>query len=240
MVTRSYSIVCTKKLLIAPGVIELRFQKPDGFVFKAGQFILFDVPLKDNPADIQTRALSIASSPREAELLFVAKLKPGGRASTWISDMLAEGMTVRMQGPFGLFLLKPPEQESELIFAATGAGIAPFRSQLLTALDESGDKRPMHLLFGVRSPEDFFWTDVFMTLASKHAHFCFHQVLSGNDGTWKGLKGRIQMHLPAVTGTLTKPGIYICGAPEMVKDVKETCLGALAIPKAQVHAEGYI
>jgi ferredoxin-NADP reductase len=33
--------------------------------------------------------------------------------------------------------------------------------------------------------------------------------------------------------------IYICGAPEMVKDVKAHCL-EWGIPKADVHAEGYM
>lgn len=240
MPTPSHILTCTGKSLIAPGVYELVFTRPEGLTFKAGQFLLFDVPLKSNPADIQPRAFSIASTPREKDLLFVVKLKAGGRASTWIEHQLQTGTSVRIQGPFGFFTLKDAAAESELIFAATGAGIAPFRSQLLSALDDTGDKRPMHLLFGVRSREDFFWLRDFEGLASRHAHFCFHPILSGKDDAWKGLRGRIQMHLPSVTGALTKPGIYICGAPEMVKDVKDACLTTLGIPKAQVHAEGYI
>ena len=240
MPTPSHIIRCTKKELIAPGVYELRFTRPESMSFKAGQFLLFDVPLLANPADIQTRAFSIASAPRETELIFTVKLKSGGRASAWIEQTLKIGTDVRVQGPLGLFTLKDASIESELIFVATGAGIAPFRSQLKWALDEMQDTRPMHLLFGVRSREDFFWTEEFTGLASRHPHFCFHQVLSGQDDSWKGLKGRVQMHLPSVTGSLKKPGIYICGAPEMVKDVKETCLTVMQIPKAQVHAEGYI
>lgn len=240
MPTPSNIISCTKKELIAPGVYELRFTRPETMSFKAGQFLLFDIPLVGNPADIQTRALSVASSPGEPDLVFVVKIKPEGRLGRWITSSLAVGTAVRVQGPLGLFTLKNASAETELIFVATGAGIAPFRSQLKWALDEMKDPRPMHLLFGVRSREDFFWTGEFAGLAARHPHFCFHQVLSGKDDTWPGLKGRVQMHLPSVTGSLKKPGIYICGAPEMVKDVKETCLTVLQIPKAQVHAEGYI
>ena len=238
MPTPAYTITCTKKLLIAPGVYELRFTKPEGMTFKAGQFVLFDVPLAEDPADIQTRAYSIASSPSENDLLFGVKLKAGGRASTWIEIILQEGASVRMQGPFGLFLLREPDPAH--VFVATGAGIAPFRSQLKCMLEEKKDTRPMHLLFGVRHPEDFFWLEDFEFLQNMHPNFVFHPVLSGDDESWTGLRGRVQMHLPRILKDHPEAGIYICGAPEMVKDVKETCLTDFEIPKVRLHAEGYI
>lgn len=238
MPTPAYTITCTKKLLIAPGVYELRFNKPEGMTFKAGQFVLFDVPLAEDPADIQTRAYSIASAPSENDLLFGVKLKAGGRASTWIEIILQEGSSVRMQGPFGLFLLKEPDPAH--VFVATGAGIAPFRSQLKWMLEEKKDTRPMHLLFGVRHPEDFFWLEDFELLANTFKNFTFHPVLSGDDESWTGLRGRVQTHLPRILAAHPEAGIYICGAPEMVKDVKETCLTDYEIPKVRLHAEGYI
>jgi len=232
----SYIVTCTKKILIAPSVYELRFDKPDGFSFKAGQFVLFDVPLKDNPSDIQTRAYSLASSPEEKELVFVIKLKAGGRGSIWIEQEIDVGSTVRMQGPFGLFLLR--EADTSTVLVATGAGIAPFRSQAKWLLEEKHDTRPLTVLFGVREPRDFFWMQEFESLASRFPHFTFLPTLSGKDQSWMGLRGRVQTHLaPLVREGI---GIYICGAPEMVKDVKETCLGALGLQKSQVHAEGYI
>lgn len=238
MPTPSYTVTCTKKSLVAPNVYEIRFTRPEGMSFKAGQFVLFDVPLAENPADIQTRAYSIASAPAEKDLLFCVKLKKGGRASTWIEHIVQEGSTVRVQGPFGLFLVK--EAEPAYIFIATGAGIAPFRSQLMDMLQEKKDTRPMHLLFGVRNPEDFFWLEDFEFLQNMFPNFVFHPVLSGDDAVWTGLRGRVQMHLPRILTAHPDAGIYICGAPEMVKDVKETCLMEFDIPKVRLHAEGYI
>lgn len=238
MPTPAYTVVCSKKALIAPGVYELRFARPEGMTFKAGQFVLFDVPLAEDQADIQTRAYSIASSPSEKDLIFCVKLKPGGRASVWIETILQEGASVRMQGPFGLFVLKDPDPA--YVFVATGAGIAPFRSQLLWLLQEQKDARPVRLLFGVRHPADFFWLDDFALLANTFKNFLFHPVLSGADTTWTGLRGRVQQHLPRILASHPEAGIYICGAPEMVKDVKETCLTEYDIPKVRLHAEGYI
>ncbi len=111
MPTPSHTIVCTGKRLVAPNVYELAFQKPALFPFKSGQFVLFDVPLLTHPDDIQPRALSIASSPNEGELLFAVKLKEGGRASEWVKKTLHEGISARMQGPLGLFTITPEESQ---------------------------------------------------------------------------------------------------------------------------------
>ncbi len=238
MPTPAYTIVCTKKALVAPGVYELRFTRPEGMTFKAGQFVLFDVPLVEDRTNIQARAYSIASAPGETELLFGVKLKEGGRASMWIEQVIQEGTPVRIQGPFGLFLVK--ETDPACIFIATGAGVAPFRSQLIDLLEEKKDTRPMHVLFGVRHPQDFFWLQDFMSLARAYPNFVFHPVLSGDDESWTGLRGHVQQHLPSINAAHPDAGIYICGAPEMVKDVKETCLTDFGIPKIRLHAEGYI
>ncbi len=238
MPTPAYTVVCTKKALIAPGVYELRFTRPEGMTFKAGQFVLFDVPLVDDEANIQTRAYSIASAPDEEDLLFCVKLKAGGRASIWIETLLQEGSSVRMQGAFGLFLLR--ETDPAHIFVATGAGVAPFRSQVIYMLEEKKDPRPLHLLFGVRNIVDFFWKEEFERLAAIHKNFTFHPVLSGDEKLWTGLRGRVQQHLPHMLTAQPDAGVYICGAPDMVKDVKETCLNDFNIPKTRLHAEGYI
>lgn len=195
------------------------------------------MPLLSDPLDIQTRAYSIASSPSEPDLLFVIKLKHGGRASEWIEHAVTEGTDVRIQGPFGLFVLRP--DDAGYIFAATGAGIAPFRSHIRATL-ESGDTRPMRLLFGVREPRDFFWTNQFRELASTYPQFHFLPTLSGTDASWQGLRGRVQANLPRALAEIPGAGVYICGAPEMVQDVKAMCLQEFAVPKTKVHAEGYI
>ncbi len=237
MVTPSYQIRCTQKKVIAPNVYELRFEKPDGFMFKPGQFLLFEIPLRENPADIQPRACSIASVPDESDLLFVVKLKAGGRFSRWIVDALAVGSVADVKGPFGLFTLRP--NTHDLLFAATGAGIAPFRSQILDAL-KKGESRNMHLFFGVRKTDDLFWREEFESLQKEYPNFHLHLCLSGDDPVWTGERGRIQNFLPAMIKNPETTDLYICGAPEMVTDIKKTALEMLGIPKTNVHAEGYI
>ena len=238
MSTPAFHITCTKNALIAQDVYEMRFRKPTDFSYKAGQFVLFDVPLVENPEDIQTRAYSIASAPHEEDLLFIVKHIAGGRASRWVEESLSEGDTVRMQGPFGRFLLDD-EEKSEFLFLCTSTGVAPFRSHVLEAL-HSGNTRPMDLVFGNRFAEDLFWMEEFEKLASEHSSFFFHPVLSKPTGAWKGHKGHVQDIALQIIKDLTKKHIYVCGSPAMTDELKDLCTRTWGIPKESLHVEGFI
>lgn len=241
MPTPSYIVTCTqnKKLCADVWEVKLRLQEGEKFSFRAGQFVLFDVPLIGNPQDIQPRAYSIASPPREdTELTFVLRYKPGGRASRWIDERLKVGDTVRVQGPLGAFVLNA-ETSKEYVFVGTGTGVAPFRSHLMHALEDKKDVRPMHLFFGVRQEEDLFWVEEFRALEKRFPNFKAYISLSRPSESWKGLCGRVTDILPTVITDFSRVNAYICGNPDMVKTVKEW-LFAKGVSKADVHQEGYV
>ena len=50
----------------------------------------------------------------------------------------------------------------------------------------------------------------------------------------------MQQFIPAVIKDPLTTQIYICGAPEMVGDIKKVAIETWGMPKANVHAEGYI
>ncbi len=239
MTSQSFCIVCTKKSLIAPDVYELMFTKPEGFSYKAGQFVLFEVPLVDNPADLQPRAYSIASAPEEKDLLFVIKLKPGGRASRWVSEVLTEGSVVGMGRPLGLFTLAP-EDQGHFVFVGTGSGVAPLRSHLVSCLEYRKSNAGMDLIFGVRNREDLFWIDHFEDLARRHSNFHFHPTLSAPPVDWTGMKGRVTSVMPGIIKDSATTKVFLCGSPAMIADTKKLCIETLQMPKANVHGEGYI
>lgn len=235
---RSFTATCLEKRIIAPSVYELRCEKPPEFSFKAGQFALFDVPLIDDPTNIQPRAYSVASMPSESDLRFVIKLVPNGRASRWIKQALEEGMTIRMQAPFGAFLLDTA-CEKPYLFIATGTGIAPLRSQILWALRERNDTRPMHLLFGVLKGEDLFWNEEWKRLEQEFRNFHVHVSILSGESDWHGQTGSLQERLPRILREIPSPSVYICGAPVTVKELKEQCL-TLGLPKTDIHSESYV
>jgi len=238
MPTPDYQITCTKNLLIAKGIYDVRFTKPEGFSFEAGQFVLFDVPLLDDSNDIQTRAYSIASTPHENELIFVIKLIEGGRASKWVEESLSEGTNVRMQGPLGRFLVESGDDD-DLLFLCTSTGIAPFRSQILTEIQsESG--RKMELFFGNRHEEDIFWKEEFEALAKEHDFFTFHPVLSKPSDKWEGHCGHVQDVVAPSKDALHDKHIYICGNPAMADELKKLSLEEWNVVNERLHVEGFI
>lgn len=241
MPTPSYITTCTQNKKLCHDVWEMKLKMPEGqkFSFKAGQFVLFDVPLVEKPEDIQPRAYSIASPPQESEeLTFILRYKEKGRASRWMDEMLKVGDSVRIQGPLGAFTLKP-EGEKDLVFVGTGSGVAPYRSHLKWLLEEKGDKRPMHLFFGVRFKEDLFWVDELQSLEKRFPNFKAYISVSKPDAAWTGLKGRVTEIIPKVIQDFSKVSVYICGHPDMVKQVKEWFM-AKGVQKTDLHQEGYI
>ncbi len=234
----TFSVICTRKDLIAREVYEFTFEKPAGFTFKPGQFVLFDVPHPENPADIQTRAFSIASAPFETELLFVVKLVEGGRASIWFRDVVKKGTVATIKGPFGNFLLDP-EPARDILFLCTSTGNAPFRSQIVHAL-KSGDTRKMDLIYGVRAEEDLFWAEEFNRLAAAHPNLSVHVILSAPGPSWTGHRGRVQTLVPQLVTRNGSLLLYACGNPEMTKEIKQRALTEWGIDKKNIHVEGYI
>ncbi len=235
----SYHITCTRKELIARDVYELSFTKPEGFTFIPGKFVLFDIPLIENEKDIQTRALSIASRPEESELLFLVKLVPGGRLSRWIVEVLQEGTDVRIQGPFGNFLVDQKTMK-DYVFIATGTGLAPFLPQIESLLLQ-GETRTIDLVFGVRHTADLFWTEKFLELERTYSNFHVHIALSDKEkNDHPHFCGRVQELLHAKQWELSQKNFYVCGSPGMIKDIKELCLSSWNVPKADLHFEAYI
>lgn len=234
----TFTVTCTRNDRIAKDIYEFVCTKPEGFTFKAGQFVLFDVPLVENQADIQPRALSIASAPSESELLFILKLLPTGRISRFTAELLKPGMELTMKGPFGAFILNP-EPSKEYVMVATSTGVAPFRSQLIEIL-KAGDKRRMDLVFGVRSEEDLFWKDELEALTKSYENAFIHFALSQPTAEWKGHKGRVQTLVPLITKDFSNKRLYVCGSPVMTKELKTLALEQWGMQKTDVHGEAYI
>jgi ferredoxin-NADP reductase len=239
MATPISTVTCLKKSLIARDTYDLLFTKPAGFSHKAGQTVLWRVPLLADPSDIQPRAYSIASTSDEEHLRFAVRLKPGGRASEWIVHALKEGGTLDLQGPFGLFTLKHDEPTRPLLFIATGTGLAPFRSHIRELQQQKHTGR-IDLVFGVRDEADLFWTEEMTALGQQFEQFFLHLALSQPSPAWTGHRGRVQTLVPLIAKDIAAREVYICGNPDMTKELKALCLGEWGAAKERLHAEGFI
>jgi CDP-4-dehydro-6-deoxyglucose reductase len=196
--------------------LELILWEPKEISFKGGQFISFDISKEGYPYPV-TRPYSIASpSSTSDRVLLLFNLVPGGPGSTYLFS-LREGDPVRFKGPAGSFTLREDPTKRRL-FVATGTGIAPFRSMILSQL-EQGDTRPLVLFWGVRSERDLYYQDEFQDLADRYTNFSFVMTLSQPGPEWSGVRGRVSSLVQERVTSVRDLAVYLCGNGNMIKDV---------------------
>lgn len=229
MTPQPLTIQLIEKKLIAANLLELKFTKPDGFTFQAGQFVQFLVP---NNGTATRRSYSVSSAPSDPYLEFCIKIFPDGIGSGFC-DQLEAGGTIDILGPRGRFILANESRPS--FFIATGTGIAPIMSMIRDEIETKKTTRELKLLFGVRSENDLFWHDRLDVLKNKSDFFSYILTLSQPkpDGSWSGLKGRVTDH---IIHHIVDHDFYLCGSAAMVKDVRELLIQNGTAP-AQIHFE---
>lgn len=123
---------------------------------------------------------------------------------------------VGFEGPFGLFVPRHPERDA--LFVAHGTGIGPIRSILLDLLRRDSASQ-FTLLLGAREETSILYREEWEGLQKHESRFHFLPTLSQPSAGWTGRRGYVQRHLPEFFGQHDL-AVYICGAPEMVQDVR--------------------
>ena len=201
--------------------------------FIPGQFVAVLYPKGDNPI---RRAYSIASEPeRKEKLSLVIKLVQGGAVTNWFWT-LKQGDKFRVHGPFGKFILPEPI-DFDIVFVATGTGIAPFRSMIRHMLP-AGFRRTISLLFGSRYDGMIPYHQEFLEMAARYPNFRYVPTISRPGPDWKGETGYVQTKIEKLFPRADGRRVYICGLNEMIQAVQETCLKQ-GFQKEQISYEKY-
>ena len=201
--------------------------------FDAGQFVAVLYPTNGK---IIRRAYSIASAPEQKDRLdLVVKLVQGGAVTNWFWS-LTSGDRFQVHGPLGKFVLPDPI-EFDIVFVATGTGIAPFRSMIHHLLP-LGFQGKVWLIFGVRYQNAIPYEAEWIELSKKYSNFMYVPTLSRPTPEWKGETGYVQTKIEKFVGDPKKERVYICGLNEMIQQVQETCL-QLGFTKEQIFFERY-
>jgi len=145
----------------------------------------------------------------------------GGQLSAYWFEQAQVNDLLRFHGPRGTFFLRPVVG-LDLIFLATGTGIAPIRSMLLQLADMPIDERPrtVSLYWGGRHPKDLYLdpSDLFGGLR-------YVPVLSRGDSQWLGSRGYIQDVVVndvahQILPTLSDAAVYACGSETMIHEAR--------------------
>ena len=162
------------------------------------------------------RSYSIADYPNENNEieLFIKKYQRGMMseflfANAKINDLL------RIEGPLEAF---SERVQKNLVFLATGAGVAPIRSILkyMEINHKQYDNKSILVIIGARYKKDLFWKPNITNLNIK----CI-ETLSREDSNWNNEIGYVQEILIKQKINLNDCQVYACGSNEMINSARK-------------------
>jgi len=183
------------------------------------------------------RPYSIASAPSDTAadhgIEFLMRTHPGGGLGRHL-EMLAPGVRVDFEGPYGGFVLPASLPHGPLLFIAGGTGVAPLRA-LAREARARGHAAPRHLLYSVRHDDDVAYREDLERWPRDHGGEAVVTVTRPS-ADWHGGRGRIDaaMLRRFVEGEM--PLCFLCGPAAMVDDLGHQ-LSQLGVPAEHLRTE---
>ncbi|MGF1468873.1 MAG: 2Fe-2S iron-sulfur cluster-binding protein [Sandaracinaceae bacterium] len=230
---RDLSLCVTR--LERPGPRTLRVVASAGTAvpFLPGQYVLLRIP------GVGRRAYSMANPSGDEGLLeLLVKAVPGGEATAYLFDRLAEGDAIEAEGPFGRAYLREAAG-GPLRCVAGGSGLAPLLSIARAALPAGAE---VDFFYGARTREDLVCVDELERLARVHGGrlrvvTCLSEP-SPRDG-WAGPRGNVGDVFFAQVADLAEAPIYLAGPPPMVDAVLRGCVVERGLPADRVRFDRF-
>jgi CDP-4-dehydro-6-deoxyglucose reductase len=215
--------------------VELRLPPRSPFRFLAGQYL--DVT---SPAGVK-RSYSIASAsatPDKVELQ-IRRVDGGALSAYWFGQAKVNDL-LRFNGPLGTFFLRPVAG-LDLVFLATGTGIAPILSMLrqLSVMPADDQPRSVTLYWGGRHREDHY-----LDPRSAFEGLRYVPVVSRGDTEWAGARGHVQdvfVHEVAhrQASALAESAVYACGSEAMIHGARHL-LSDAGLPARRFFFDAFV
>jgi len=203
---------------LAPAIVRVVLRTPPAspMRFLPGQYI-------DVMAQGVRRSYSLANAPRADGLLeLLIRRYPGGVLSEYWFERARPDDLVRVEGPLGTFFLRDHlmhgEEGADILFLATGTGIAPVKALLegLAAEPERAERHRLRVFWSNREAESFCWDPVGLGL-----DIGFHHLLTGSDSAWAGKRGYVQDAAIKDGFDPAAAVVYACGSDAMIASARE-------------------
>jgi ferredoxin-NADP reductase len=202
------SIISTK--LLNDSIMEVTFTKPNGFLYRMGQF----VSIKVN--EVNYRAYSLVSHPSDDFLKIAAAVGHKGLGADYLKNISKLNNTqIQYIGPSGRFFLAD-SPSPQIIFLATGTGIAPFIPMLRDLIEfKNGKNSKIKLFLSSTTNSKLFYVNELERLKNLQDTFEYKIFLTREN--IQGFEfGRITGNYSIIDPTNTQ--VYICGHPDMVNE----------------------
>ena len=217
---------------VAPHVIRvlLRLPPSNEFEFIPGQYI--DVI---GPNGIR-RSYSLANTDFKNKRLelHIKEFSGGAMSDYWFSTAKPNDL-LRINGPLGTFFLRNVA-DLDLVFLATGTGIAPVKAMLehIPNLIREQQPRSVTVVWGAREENDLYLNSI---LSQGQHHYI--PTLSRASEQWLGDRGYVQQVVLAKFPNLSNVTVYACGSEIMIESAKE-CLTKAGLPNSRFHSDAFV
>ncbi len=208
-------------------VKSIRFRRPAGFDFQAGQFFFITIEVA---GEKKTKHFTLSSPPTRKEYIeFTKKLTDSAFSQSL--DMLKGGEWAELEDARGKFVL---EDNKKICFLSGGIGITPIHSISQYCTDTKSDTGII-ILYGNEEERDIVFRDDFDRMAEHNTNIKAVHILNKPPVNWK-------VHVGYITTDIIKKEVadyeertfYICGPPRMV-DVMLELLKKLDIKKIKIE-----
>ena len=232
-VSPKFSASVISKDAMNESIIRLRLERPDGFSYKAGQFINLM-----RSSDELTRSYSLASIPSDPYLELHIKRVPEGQMSGWVFDDVHAGDTLSFFGPSGDCFYLADDPERPLLLVGAGTGLAPLHGILRDAL-EQGHQGAIHLYHGSLATPGLYLMDALRDIASQCDNFNYTPCVLHGDAPEGGKQGNIA-DIPVQTlGGLNGYRVYLCGDPDIVNALRQkSFMGGASMQ--DIHSDPFV
>ena len=216
----------------APDVIQVNLRLPPNadFKFIPGQYIDL-IGLNG-----VRRSYSIAKkSLNNKQLEIHIRAVVGGVMSEYWFMHAKLNDLLRLNGPLGTFFLREVVG-MDLVFLATGTGIAPIIAMLESLKIRNPNLRPrsVTLLWGGR-----VLADLYSEVPNVGDDFQYVPVLSRADSSWAGARGYVQCELMKMQPDLSRAVVYACGSEAMIHSAKEL-LTKNGLPSNRFYSDAFV
>lgn len=241
---QTYKTKLTNKVKLTSDVYLLHFDliTPAELSFLPGQYLLLEIPQGEGYI---SRAYSILSSNKEkASFELLIKIIEGGVASRYLLTLTA-GQIVEFKGPAGVFQLKASDICKKRIFFATGTGLAPIWSMMLSNL-ELLKNTEIILFWGLSTYANVYFFDELKNLAAQYTNFRFYICLSREqnlnvippENQKYFALGRVNQGFESYVNTNIDCDFYLCGSRGVIDSLKKYLLDK-GIKPAALYYEKY-
>lgn len=206
------------------------------FPFKAGQFVMLDLPITSKNTK---RDYSIASAPDSGNIIeLLITLNEKGLGTQYLFNEVKMGSQLMLSSALGKFLL-PEKIDRDLCFICTGVGIAPFRSMYLDIFNKNIPHKNIYLVFGSRHASDLCYKKELEESELNLNGFHYLPTLSReNSENWTRRKGYVHAIYKELFSDQRQAYFYICGWKNMIFEARDNIL-AMGYDREHIKYELY-